>query len=59
MISESRRLSGLVGVRLTPDDYERGWALAHAEGTTLPALIRDALRERLDRETVTEAGGQQ
>lgn len=47
MVSETRRLPTLVGVRLSQEDYERGWELAHAEGTTLPALIRDALQARL------------
>lgn len=49
-MSNSRRLSALVGVRLSLEDWQRGWALAHAEGTTLPALMREALRERITRE---------
>jgi predicted HicB family RNase H-like nuclease len=46
--SETRKLQALVGVRLQPDEHDRARSAAADLGMTLPELLRQALRDRLD-----------
>ena len=53
---ESRNLTALCGVRLTPDEFERGTAFAKVHGMTLPSLLRSMLLDVLNDAEVTDDG---